>query len=309
MTSCCRFRCPIAILVLLGAPMKEAFASEWIPEKRPSVDEQVAETPILQPKEEFEPLWEVVVGGAVGWTPDYPAAGQNHVRAIPPLPLPIFRGERFQAGERSIARGLFINTGRVELDLGFSGSLPADSSDNKAREGMDDLDFLAEIGPTLSYYIDRDDAGNQLRFDISLRALLSTDFKSGDYVGLVLYPYLAQEFVDVMGIQALEANWSIGARWADDGVMDLFYEVPVADANDDRAAFNAKGGYLGTTLYGAFSYLLTERLRTAFGVSIASYHGATNSESDLFIDEFNVGVGLALIWTAWQSETRSKVRK
>ncbi len=303
------FRClaALGLLVLSLATLERAArAQEWIPAKRPA--EALGETPAKEnvpAEQEAKPLWEVGLGGGLGWTPDYPAAGQNHVRGLG-LPFVIYRGEFFQAGERSFARGLFVNTDKVEFDLSFAGSLPADSSDNDAREGLDDLDYLGEVGPRLSYFIDRDEAGNQTRIDLQLRAVLSTDFSDFDYVGLIFHPVFAQEFVDVGSIEGLDTNWSISARWANEGVMDLFYEVPLADANDERAAFDAKPGYLGSSLYGAFSYPFTDHFRLAIGANLASYHGARNEDSDLFIDKFNIGVGMGLIWTLWKSETLSK---
>lgn len=298
---------PLGVLIALFTIQRDADAEQWIPAKRPVEQATPAKEPALA-KTEAKSLWEVGLGGGIGWTPDYPAAGQNHVRGLG-LPFVIYRGEYFQAGERSLARGLFVSTDKVEFDLSFAGSLPSDSSDNDAREGLDDLDFLGEIGPSLSYFIERDQAGNQTRVDLSLRAVLSTDFSSFDYVGLVFHPVFAQEFVEVGGIEGLDTNWSISARWADNGVMDLFYEVPVSGANANRDAFDAEAGYLGSSLYGAFSYQLTDDFRFAIGGNIASYHGAKNRDSDLFIDKTNFGVGLGLIWTLWKSETRSKARR
>lgn len=256
-------------------------------------------------EEKQDPLWEVGIGGGGGWLPDYPAAGQNHFRGLV-LPYAIYRGETFQAGERSVARGLFVNTDEIEFDISFAGALPVDSDDNDAREGLDDLDFLGEVGPSLSLYIDRDEIGNQFRLDLQLRAVLSTDFSEFDYVGLIFHPMLAQEFVDVGGIEGLETNWAFSMRFADEGVMDLFYEVPVSGANADRRAFDAEGGYLGASLYGGISYPIHGRLKLAFGGGIASYAGSKNRDSDLFIDETNIAVGGAFIWRIWESEARAR---
>ncbi len=252
-----------------------------------------------------EPLWEIGIGGGGGWLPDYPAAGQNHFKGLA-LPYAVYRGERFQAGERSVARGLFVNADRWEFDVSFAGSLPVDSDDNDAREGLDDLGYLGEIGPSLSYYLQRDEAGNQLRLDLQLRAVLSTDLSDFDYVGLILHPQIAQEFVDVGGVADLEASWSFGLRFADEGVMDLFYEVPLGDANAERRAFDAESGYLGASLFGGVSYPLQDHLKIAFGGGVASYHGAANRDSDLFIDEINVAIGGAVIWSIWQSEAEAR---
>lgn len=298
----------LCTLVSLVAAERTAHAEERVPAKKPADAVTAPAEAATLAKTDKKPLWEVGIGGGAGWTPDYPAAGQNHIRGLA-LPFAKYRGEFFQAGERSIARGLFVNTDKIEFDLSFAGTLPADSSDNDAREGLDDLDFLGEIGPNLSYFIERDAAGNQTRIDLSLRAVLSTDFSYFDYVGLVIHPVFAQEFVDVGGIEGLETDWSISARWADNGVMDLFYEVPLEDANADRDAFDAEPGYLGSSLYGAVSYQTTEHLKLALAGNLASYHGAKNRDSDLFIDKWNYGVGFAAIWTLWKSETLSKARR
>jgi outer membrane scaffolding protein for murein synthesis (MipA/OmpV family) len=304
------FRRGLAVLLALlclSILERAARAELRVPLKRPPVPVDEPADPPIAASADAKPLWEIGLGGGLGWTPDYPAAGQNHVRGLG-LPFVIFRGRSFQAGERSFARGIFFDTDKVELDFSFAGSLPADSSDNDAREGLDDLDYLGEIGPKLSYYLARDQAGNQTRIDLQLRGLFATDFSDFDYVGLVFHPVFAQEFVDVGGIRGLDTNWSISARFADEGVMDLFYEVPESGANAERAAFDAEAGYLGASLYGAFGYPLTDHFRIAIGGNIASYHGAANDDSDLFIDKVNIGVGMGLIWTLWKSEALSQAR-
>ncbi len=303
----------VALCFLLSLSMADRAVrgEERVPKKRPVDTTTTPPDDQDQPagQSDFLPLWEAGLGAGGGWTPDYPAAGQNHFRGLPPLPFVIYRGEFFQAGERSLARGLFVNTDKFELDLSLAGSLPADSSKNDAREGLDDLDFLGEIGPRISYFFTRDEAGNHKRLDVALRGVFSTDFSNFDYVGLVFHPYYAQEFVDVGGIEGFNTQWSIGARWGDEGLMDLFYEVDAEDANANRAAFDAKPGYLGASLYGAFSYPVTDHLKLALAGNLASYHGAKNRDSDLFIDKWNVGVGFAAIWTLWKSETLSKTRR
>jgi outer membrane scaffolding protein for murein synthesis (MipA/OmpV family) len=257
---------------------------------------------------EAEPLWELGLGGGGGWLPDYPAAGQNHLRGLA-LPYVVYRGEWLRAGEdRALVRGIFFDSDRIELDISLAGSLPVDSGDNDAREGLDDLDYLGEIGPSLSWYFARDEDGNELRLDLQFRAMLSTDLSDFDYVGLVFHPMLAQEFADAGGIEGLDTNWAFSLRFADEGVMDLFYEVPLAAANAERAEFDAEAGYLGASLYGGLSYQVTDRLRLAVGGSIASYAGARNRDSALFVDETNFALGTGFVWSIWQSERRAKHR-
>ncbi|MGI9437108.1 MAG: MipA/OmpV family protein [Geminicoccaceae bacterium] len=310
MTGGTRRFCHIWVGVLLvlwsvtGGDSDAAEDTDAAGEAKPAKDKKPADE-IDPPENKDDALWELGVGGGGGWFPDYPASGQGHIRGLA-LPFVIYRGKQFQAGERSLARGLFVDTDRFEFDVSFAGSLPADSSDNDAREGLDDLDYLGEIGPRASYYFYRDRPGNQLRLDLQLRAVLSTDFSSFDYVGIVFNPQLVQEFVDVGAIKGLETRWGAGFRLADEGVMDLFYEVPVSGVTNERRRFDASAGYLGANLYGSVSYDVTDRLTFALGANVASYAGATNRDSDLFVDETNFSIGSAVVWTIWESEARSR---
>ena len=45
-----------------------------------------------------------------------------------------------------MARGIVHDDRRTELDLGLDAAFPADSDDNDAREGVDNLDYLLEVG-------------------------------------------------------------------------------------------------------------------------------------------------------------------
>ena len=114
-----------------------------------------------------------MVGGG-GWLPDYPAAGQNHWNGIA-LPYAIYRGDFLQVGERGIVRGLLLDLRNVEFDLSAGAAFPVDSSDNRAREGMRDLDTLFELGPKLTYKFLPRGAGQELDLSLAARAVISTD--------------------------------------------------------------------------------------------------------------------------------------
>jgi len=44
-------------------------------------------------------------------------------------------------------RGLFFKSDNAELDVSLNGSVPVKSSENRARQGMPDLEPTLEIGP------------------------------------------------------------------------------------------------------------------------------------------------------------------
>ncbi len=125
-----------------------------------------------------EPLWELGVAAGVGSLPDYPAADQNHVRALA-LPFIRYRGDILRSDEKGLVRGRFIRTPDVEFDISLNGSFPARSDKNTARAGMPDIDWLGEVGPRLEWTVARA-AGDIARVTLELpvRTVWSTDFKA-----------------------------------------------------------------------------------------------------------------------------------
>ena len=62
------------------------------------------------------PLFELGVLGIGGYTPDFPAADQNHFKGLP-LPLVVSRGETLRAGEGSLVEGRIVRRDRFEFGL------------------------------------------------------------------------------------------------------------------------------------------------------------------------------------------------
>ena len=93
-----------------------------------------------------KPLWEfgIFVGGAR--IPAYRGSRTYETYAFP-APFLIYRGEIFQS-DRDGASGIFYRSERLESTLSFGGNIRVDA-DNTAREGMDDLDPILEVGPAL----------------------------------------------------------------------------------------------------------------------------------------------------------------
>ena len=146
--------------------------------------------------EKTEPLWELGLGAAGLYLPHYPAAAQNQTRFLP-FPFLIYRGEIFRSDEKGYLRGRIFKSERVELDLSFSGSLPVDSEDNDARSGMEELDWLAEIGPRLQINLLKtgDPSRNaKIDFELPIRGVFSTDFSEApDYRGIKFAPAVVYE--------------------------------------------------------------------------------------------------------------------
>jgi MipA family protein len=249
-----------------------------------------------------EPLWEIGLVGGGGWLPDYPAASQNHWRGIA-LPYAIYRGDFLQVGERGIVRGLFLDLRNLEFDLSADAAFPVDSSDNRAREGMPDLDTLFEIGPKLTYKFLPRGSGQEVDLSVATRAVLSTDIVNWRYQGFVVNPGLTwrdERFLD--GDLSLVA--AINPLFGFDGLNRYFYQVSPRDVRPGRPQYNADSGYIGTELTLGASWSPFERVRLFGGIVPGYYKGSANEDSPLYRDNFTIAVGGGLRVTLFQSERR-----
>jgi len=126
------------------------------------------------------------------------------------LPFAIYRGDFFRVGDGGGPRGLFVDIPWLELNVGLDASFPVDSSDNDAREGMDDLDYLLEAGPKLIIKFLYDDPANDLDLSLAGRGVISTDFANVRYEGMTVNPAVTYRRHDLFGFD-LRAIASLGA--------------------------------------------------------------------------------------------------
>lgn len=251
-------------------------------------------------QDQEKPFFELGVVLGAAYLPDYPAAAQNHLQ---PVTLPYFalRGDVIRSDERGLLRGSLIKTDRFEFDVSLDGAFPSDSSENNARRGMEDLDWIGEVGPRLQITLVKAARDAKVDLEIPLRAVFSTDFRSLSARGFNFEPALAYQNVNFLMPQ-LEVKLSASATFATEDLMDYFYEVPPANATATRPRFNAKGGYLGATLNLTLTKPVSQRFRLIAIARSDFHHGAENDQSPLFRDKTTFGGGIALIWSFFQSK-------
>jgi outer membrane scaffolding protein for murein synthesis (MipA/OmpV family) len=249
-----------------------------------------------------EPLWEIGVVGGGGYLPDYPAADENHVNGLA-LPFAIYRGEVFRLGDRGAARGIVVDDGGFELDLGLDAAFPVDSDNSDAREGMNDLDFLLEVGPRLTYRFLPPEDRDELDLALAVRAVLSTDFSNLRYQGLTVAPSLTYRRNDFL-LDDMRAVVSVGPLFGFDGLNDYFYRVAPSEARAGRPAYEADDGYMGTELSAGLSWGIRENLRLFGGVQLGYWGGSANDDSPLHRQDLTIGVGGGLRWSILTSERR-----
>lgn len=248
------------------------------------------------------PLWEIGVVGGGGYVPDYPAADEGRLQAIA-LPYAIYRGEIFRLGDRGAARGIIADDERFELDLGAAAAFSVDSGDNEAREGMDGLDYLLELGPRFTWRFLPASERHELNLELAARVVISTDVKNWRYQGIALNPTLSYRQKKLLG-RDLDAIFWISPLFGLDGLNDYFYEVDPADARPGRPQYTADDGYIGTELSAGLSWGLTPNLRAFGGVQLGYWKYSANDSSPLFRDDLTATIGGGLRWSFLTSDER-----
>jgi outer membrane scaffolding protein for murein synthesis (MipA/OmpV family) len=194
-----------------------------------------------------------------------------------------------------------MRTDTMELDVGFSGALPASSEAIPARRGMPDLGTLIEFGPRLKWTLGQPTPGSRLRLELPLRTVLEFNGGVRDQ-GVAFEPALVHESRDVGG------GWSLSTRASlilgDRKLNGYFYDVEKQYATSQRPAFEAQPGLIATRLALATTKKLTQDLRVFGFARWETYAGAANQNSPLMLQTTGSSVGIGLNWTLGRSESR-----
>ncbi len=250
-----------------------------------------------------KPLFEagVALGGA--YLPDYPAAGQSHLKGLV-LPFVAYRGKILRSDEKGLLRSRLVKTDRFEFDLSLDGAFASDSDKNSVRRGMPDLDWMGEIGPRVQWTIAKAAHSAKVDIELPVRAVFSTDLSRIDARGYVFEPEIAYQHENFLQ-QDLEVKVSAGVTFASEDLMDYFYEVEPRFATAARPAFDAKAGYLGAQTQLSLVRSLGDRLNLLMAFRAEFHGGAENVDSPLFQDKATFGMGAALVWSLYQSTARA----
>jgi len=245
------------------------------------------------------PLWEIGVFGGVASTPAYPASSDRASRALV-LPFLVYRGEIFRSDSSGIGARL-LRTENLELDVGFSASLPASSDSIPARRGMPDLGTLVEFGPRLKWTLARPAPTTRLRLELPLRSVLELNAGVRGQ-GVAFEPTLVYESRDAINGWGLSTGVSL--VYGDSKLNGYFYGVDAQYATAARPAFDAQAGLIATRIALATSKSLTPDVRVFGFVRYESYAGAANQQSPLYVNANGAAVGIGLAWTLGRSDTR-----
>lgn len=252
------------------------------------------------------PQWEVGVGLGTFSGFDYPGSLDANRRQFG-LPFFIYRSKRFRVGGGGIS-AVTIEEPRLKLDWSVAASLNASTEGNTARAGMEDLDFLIELGPQLILRLinSASPSGQQYRVDWStkLRGVISTDFASAKGRGFVFESSVVGRVRNLAGRPGLTLSTGLGLRAATERLNDYFYQVDPEFVTPARRQFDAMGGLIDVRASIGLALDLPKRVKLFIGTQTGFYHHAANRDSPLHRAISSTSAAVGLVWTIAQSEER-----
>lgn len=229
---------------------------------------------------------ELGIGLAGASLPHYRGSDQRR-DYLTPFPYVRYEGKRLKVN-RDGGQFYFFYHPHFRIDVSAALSPPVFSDDNHAREGMDDLHPVIELGPRIQRVLYESDKGNfWVRASFPVRTAIASDLKDTRSVGWVFSPYI-QMHLD----HKWDADFSIGPIWASEKFHDYVYEVDSKYSTSIRPSYDAKGGYSGTR----FTFSTGQRYKGYWFGFFARYDdlsGASFEESPLVKREESLMMGAA----------------
>jgi outer membrane scaffolding protein for murein synthesis (MipA/OmpV family) len=250
-----------------------------------------------------KPLWELGVGMSVLSFPDYRGSDESSFFAIP-FPYVVYRGTFLKADKDGI-RGSFFDNGRIDLNVSVGASVPVSSDENRARQGMPDLQPTVELGPSLDLTLWRTQ-DRRYTLDLRLPARAAFTVMGGmDYVGWEFSPRVVLDVSDFAGNAGLNLGLLAGPMYGSERSHDYFYSVAPQYANAGRPAFDAEAGYAGSQVLVSLSKRYPKYWLGAF-VRWDSLNGAVFADSPLVRQESYFAAGVAIAWILEESSKTVK---
>jgi MipA family protein len=207
---------------------------------------------------ESRPLWQFGFGAGGGVSPHYPASDQSSLRFLA-TPTFRYRGRVLRADDEG-TRARLMKFENAEVDLSGAASFPVGSSENEARRGMRQLDWIGEAGPRLNLRWKFQNAGklrgDHLRLTIPIRAVASSDGSNLAHRGFIFQPGLSFERV-LNAPSSLHSEISVEVdgyiNLIDRTLANYYFGVAEMDKTSFRRSFEAAPGLMaasaGLTLF------------------------------------------------------------
>ncbi|MBE0457529.1 MipA/OmpV family protein [Pseudoalteromonas sp. KG3] len=237
------------------------------------------------------------IGGGVfiADIPHYLGSDQSE-QYIMPVPYIRYQSDDLDVDRNSFTGYLWHNES-LHLDISAGVSLAVDSEENQAREGMDDLDWVFELGPSLNYYfIGAPKTAKQFSIGLFTRKAMATDFSSVTNAGWRYGPSIYFESPLIVS-SGYEVTTSVraNANFADHRYLDYYYGISALDSRNERSQFNTQSGYSGADLSIGLNF---DSKKYWLGGFIKYHHLAQSKQqrSPLVKQDSNISFGFGVAW-------------
>jgi len=247
------------------------------------------------------PRWEVGFGFTGLTIPDYRGSDERRGYLLP-LPYVNYHGDILKVDRKGVYSRLF-QTERVLLDMSADASVPVKSKDNRARQGMPDLDPTFEIGPSLEICLSAACQGERVwMLRVPVRAVIASDFSHVDNAGWVINPHINFDARIPASGGAWNFGVAVGPLFANQRFHEYYYGVAPAYANATRPVYNAPGGYSGFRIASAMSKRF-DRFWVGVFARYDNLSGAAFDDSPLLRTQHAFLAGFGVAWVFARSET------
>lgn len=243
-------------------------------------------------------IWDLGAGAAVFNLSLYPGSADK-INYNVPLPYFTLMAEKLEI-DRGIRTFLFKSK-RIVLDLSLGFGIPVGSEDSGAREGMPDLDAIAQLGPSLEFVLIKPTKDRMsLNFELPLRAAVATDLKSSSHEGWLLEPQFNLEKRRLYK-SGLAMKLTLGLNYATRDFHSYYYDVPSSFATPSRPAYVSEKGYGGSFATLSASW----REGNLIGWTLLQYqnlNGAVFEDSPLVEQKHSYLIGVGFAWVFAQNK-------
>ena len=226
--------------------------------------------------------------------PDYPGSEEQRTLVLP-FPYFVFHSKYLDVN-RDRVRGKLLAGDRLSLDVDFGGSVAVDSSRDRERAGMPDLDWIGEVGPALRYRIWESD-GDDTRLEgvLPVRKAVSVHALEFHDRGWTLAPRIEIGHRVGSDDRYLGFDAGLSVLRADQKYYDYIYGVAPQYATLTRPAYMPDGGYGGYTLSLGMGLRRDDVVYGAF-FRYTNLSGAVFAASPLVSRLHEVSFGFAVSW-------------
>ena len=249
------------------------------------------------------PLWELGLGVGAIHQPYYVGTKDTRTFAFP-VPVPIYRGDIFKSDEDGL-RAQLIKDNRYKLDLSLEFNLAVDSDDVDLREGMDDVDNMLQIGPSLEITLAKTE-NTRWELNLPVRANFAIDGSGIDESGFTFSPNISYYREFDWRNKPWRAGVALGPQFGSNEYQNVYYGVDREFATPNRAEYSADSGYAGSRLLMTLRSRNQDRIWVWF-LRYENIDGAEFDDSPLV--ETNDAVSLGFIYSRFFFKSKQTVSR